>query len=221
MRVDSAELAQKHWNETPLYVSESERYSRYPWLFEVAEFRSHPRQRVLEVGCGTGCDLLQFAKYGAHATGIDITDEHLRLARQRVGNLAEVIKADARDLPFSNESFDYVYSHGVLHHSDEPERCAAEVVRVLRPGGRFNIHLYALWSKTALSGRLRYGKRWKLHIENSDSPVHLDLYSARRFQRLFPGCTMQFSKHDCSRLQFASSWFGWYIVGKGQKPNFQ
>ena len=38
---DAAELAQSHWNETPLFLTEEERYSTYPWLYEVAEFRKH------------------------------------------------------------------------------------------------------------------------------------------------------------------------------------
>lgn len=129
---NASDLAAQHWNETPLFLSEEERYSDYPWLYEAAEFREHRGHRVLEVGCGTGCDLLQFAKHGTLAPGVDITDSHLELARKRVGNQATVIKADMRALPFEDASFDYVYSHGVLHHCDEPREAAAEILRVLR-----------------------------------------------------------------------------------------
>ena len=158
---DAAQLAQTHWNETPLFLTEEERYSTYPWLYEAAEFRRHQGDKVLEVGCGTGSDLLQFAKHGALATGIDLTTKHVELARRRVGDLAVVYEADARHLPFEDESFDYVYSHGVLHHSDEPEQIVREMFRVLRPGGRFNVHVYALWSYVTLRGVLRYGREWK------------------------------------------------------------
>src|SRR6267142_4219094 len=103
----AGELAQRHWNETPLYLKESERYSVYPWLYEAAEFRKHAGERVLEIGCGTGCDLLQFAKHGAIATGIDITDRHLELAANRLEGRAQLLKADARKLPFPDGSFDY------------------------------------------------------------------------------------------------------------------
>src|SRR2546422_6109829 len=120
-------LAQRHWNETPLYLEESQRYAEYPWLYEAAEFRNHAGERVLEIGCGTGCDLLQFAKHGAVATGIDITPEHLRLARERVGNLAHVLPGDGAKIPFPGGSFDYVYSHGVLHHLDQPRRMVDEI----------------------------------------------------------------------------------------------
>src|SRR5208282_6660125 len=118
MSTAATHLAQRHWNETPLFVSEQERYRIYPWLPKAAEFEEHRGERVLEIGCGTGCDLLQFARNGAFATGVDITDKHLELAVQRVNGQATVLKADGAFLPFPNESFDYVYSHGVIHHSD-------------------------------------------------------------------------------------------------------
>src|SRR5215471_14813178 len=120
------QLAARHWNETPLYQEESERYSGYPWLYEAAEFSRHTGERVLEIGCGTGCDLLQFAKHGAIAVGIDITPEHIRLARERVGTLAQVVDGNGTSVPFPDGSFDYVYSHGVLHHLDQPKRMVQE-----------------------------------------------------------------------------------------------
>jgi SAM-dependent methyltransferase len=151
---DAAQLAQSHWNETPLFLTEEQRYSTYPWLYDAAEFRKHEGEKVLEIGCGTGADLLQFAKHGAIATGVDLTARHVDLARKRVGGLAIVHQADMRHLPFEDESFDYVYSHGVLHHSDEPENVVREMFRVLRPGGLFNVHVYAFWSYITLRGVL-------------------------------------------------------------------
>jgi len=74
------QLAELHWNETPLYISEEERYRTYPWLYRAGEFNEHKGHQVCEIGCGTGCDLLQFAKHGAIVTGIDVTDWHLELA---------------------------------------------------------------------------------------------------------------------------------------------
>jgi SAM-dependent methyltransferase len=213
---DAAELAQSHWNETPLFLTEQERYSIYPWLYDAAEFRKHQGDRVLEVGCGTGADLLQFAKHGALATGVDLTTKHVELARIRVGELAMIHQADARHLPFENESFDYVYSHGVLHHCDEPEQVVREMFRVLRPGGRFNVHVYALWSYVTLWGFLRYGSKWKLHVENSEAPVHLDLYTGRKLRRLF-GPNISIAKYQCEPFRPLSPLFGWFLVAKGQK----
>lgn len=213
---DAAQLARDHWNETPLFLSEQERYSIYPWLDDAAEFRLHKGERVLDLGCGTGSDLLQFARHGALATGVDLTPRHVELARQRVGELAMVHHADARHLPFADASFDYVYSHGVLHHCDDPQRVVSEMLRVLRPGGRFNVHVYALWSYVTLWGFLRYGPAWKRHIENSEAPVHIDLYTAPKLRQLF-GADISIRKYQCRPFSFLAPWFGWFLVVKGQK----
>jgi SAM-dependent methyltransferase len=214
----AAQLAQEHWNATPLLLSEELRYSVYPWLYEAAEFQHHRDERVLEIGCGTGCDLLQFARHGAHASGIDITPEHLRLARERVRELAEVRQGDATAIPFPADSFDYVYSHGVLHHLDQPRRMVEEIFRVLRPGGRFNIHVYAFWSCAHLLGRLKYGTEWKRHIENSRDPVHIDLYTGRKLQSLFPESKIAIEKYECRHLPWLQGIAGWFLVAKGFKP---
>jgi SAM-dependent methyltransferase len=213
---DAAELAQAHWNETPLFLSEDERYATYPWLYQAAEFGDHRAERVLEIGCGSGSDLLQFAKHGAVATGIDLTEKHIELARRLVGSLAAVHRADARHLPFEDESFDYVYSHGVLHHSDEPEKIAYEIFRVLRPGGRFNVHVYALWSVTTLDYVLQFGRRWKQHIENGPAPVYIDLYTSRKLRMLF-GRGITIERHECPKFKFLASRLGWFLVAKGRK----
>jgi ubiquinone/menaquinone biosynthesis C-methylase UbiE len=211
-----AQLAQQHWNNTPLFLSEQERYTYYPWLYSAAEFKEHTGHKVLEVGCGTGCDLLQFAKNGAIATGVDITERHLQLARERVGSLATVVKGDGRSLPFPDNTFDYVYSHGVIMCSDEPRRMVEEIFRVLKPRGRFNVHLYAKWSYFTFWKMLRHGKNWKIHIENSTDPVYIDLYTGFSCRELFAPCQIEITKHHCKPFEWLSPLFGWYLIVKGQ-----
>lgn len=162
--------------------------------------------------------MLQFAKHGAIATGVDITDRHLELARQRVGGRATVVKSEARSLPFPDNSFDYIYSHGVLHHLDQPEIAVREIMRVLRPGGRFNIQLYAMWSYFTLWRMLRYGSKWNLHIENSTRAVYIDLYTAPRMRRLL-GDSIRIEKHHARPFEFFAPLWGWYIVAKGNKTS--
>jgi len=108
--------------------------------------------------------------------GIDITQEHIRLARERVGNLAQVLRGDGTNIPFEDASFDYVYSHGVLHRVDQRRRMVEEIFRVLRPGGRFNVQVYAAWSYSHFRHLQKFGRDWKRHVENSTAPVHIELY---------------------------------------------
>jgi ubiquinone/menaquinone biosynthesis C-methylase UbiE len=215
---NAKDLAIRHWNKTPLFLSEEERYSIYPWLYEAAEFQKHPDESVLEIGCGTGCDLLQFVKHGAKATGIDVTSEHLRLARERLAGRATILEADATNLPFEDGSLDYVYSHGVLMTIDKPADVVKEVFRVLKPGGRFNIHVYAFWSYWPPLLMIRYGKNWKLHIENSTDPVHIELYSGRVLRRLFEPAHISLTKYEFKYAPWLQRWLGWYLVATGAAP---
>ncbi len=214
----AADLAVAHWNETPLLLSEQERYSWYPWLYEAAEFRRHRGEHVLELGCGTGCDLLQFARHGARAVGVDLTPEHVRLARQRVGSAARVVRADIRHLPFADGSFDFVYSHGVLHHCDAPRQVALEIFRVLKPGGKFNVQVYNLWSYFVPMKMLKHGRQWRRYIENSRAPVHIDLYTPSSLRRLFAPAEIRIRRYECQFGQWLGPYVGWYLVATGSKP---
>jgi len=211
------QLAVEHWNRTPLFLAEEERYSIYPWLYEAAEFGHHRGERVLEIGSGTGCDLFQFAKHGALAYGIDVTPAHLKLARQRLGGRAQVLFGDATSIPFASATFDYVYSHGVLHHIDHPEKVVHEIIRVLRPGGRFNVHVYSLFSYFTAWSIFRHPLDWKRRIENSRDPVYINLYTARKLRRLFAPIKLDVRKYH-SRISLEPL-LGWYLVAKGAKPS--
>jgi SAM-dependent methyltransferase len=214
----AAKLAIDHWDRAPLFVTEGDRYSIYPWLRDAAEFARHPHEDVLEIGCGTGCDLLQFAKHDARATGVDITPAHLRLARERVAGRAGVAAGDATSLPFPDSSFDYVYSHGVLHHIPDARAMVLEIFRVLRPNGRFNVHVYARWSYFAAWRLLQHGRSWRLWIENSRDPVHIDFYTGARLRRLFRPAKIEVRKFHCRPLPWLDRWLGFFLVAKGRKP---
>jgi ubiquinone/menaquinone biosynthesis C-methylase UbiE len=100
---------------------------------------------VLEVGCGLGTDGARFAKAGANYTGIDLTDAAVDLAKRRFEIFQLPGKfhvADAEHLDFPDNSFDIVYSHGVLHHTPDTAAAVREIHRVLRPGGKAVVMLY-------------------------------------------------------------------------------
>src|SRR6266699_3450587 len=110
-----------------------------------ADFRSARGLKVLEIGCGLGTDGAQFAEAGADYTGVDLTEAAVELARRRFELFSLPGKfqtADAENLAFADDSFDLVYSHGVLHHTPETEKAIQEIHRVLRPGGRAVVMLY-------------------------------------------------------------------------------
>jgi SAM-dependent methyltransferase len=100
---------------------------------------------VLEVGCGTGVHARLLAEAGANVTAVDLTPTAVELTRRRLElqNLAaDVREADAQELPFADASFDFVWSWGVVHHSEDTRRVIAEIARVLRPGGRLALMVY-------------------------------------------------------------------------------
>jgi ubiquinone/menaquinone biosynthesis C-methylase UbiE len=125
---------------------EDYRYRDYaPWMKEALGFERYSGKRVLEVGCGTGTDLLQFARGGALVTGVDLTPGSIEIARRRFevyGLAGQFAIGDAEDLAFPDESFDAVYTFGVLHHTPDTERAISEVGRVLRRGGRAIVMIY-------------------------------------------------------------------------------
>jgi len=104
-------------------------------------------KRVLEIGLGQGADSEQIIRRGAIWSGIDLTRESVdRVAmRFRVRNLAfeRLECGSALALPFGDNSFDLVFSHGVLHHIPNIDAAQSEIARVLRPSGQLVAMLYA------------------------------------------------------------------------------
>jgi ubiquinone/menaquinone biosynthesis C-methylase UbiE len=124
---------------------EEHRYQKEWHVPDAAGFANAKGLRVLEIGCGLGTDGAQFAKAGASYTGVDLTDAAIELAQKRfeLFQLPGTFRtADAEALDFPNDSFDIVYSHGVLHHTPDTAGAVKEVHRVLKPGGRAIVMLY-------------------------------------------------------------------------------
>ena len=124
---------------------EAHRYEKEWHIPAAADFENARGLKVLEIGCGLGTDGAQFAKAGAEYTGVDLTDAAIELAKKRfdlLGLAGEFQVADAEKLNFPDDSFDVVYSHGVLHHTPNIEAAVQEIHRVLKPGGRAIVMLY-------------------------------------------------------------------------------
>ena len=131
------------------------RYQIQPFMRDLARFDGFRGKQLLEVGCGVGTDSLQFARGGAHVTSVDLTPASVELTKRnfaRAGLAVEARVADAENLPFGDNTFDVVYSFGVLHHTPNTAKAIHEVYRVLKPGGKAIIMLYHKHSIHVLLG---------------------------------------------------------------------
>lgn len=157
------------------------RYELEPYIPCFADFAGSNGKRVLEIGVGLGADHQRFAEAGAALSGIDLTEraiEHTRKRFQTLGLKSQLAVGDAESLPFPADSFDVVYSWGVLHHSPDTPRAISEVHRVLAPGGVARIMIYHTWSMIGLMLWTRYAllrfQPWRslksLYSEHLESP---------------------------------------------------
>jgi len=145
------ELAQRYIKDKTFLSREyceaalEHRYRLYPFLRAFADFGAWKGKRVLEVGCGQGADLSQFAAAGAETFGCDLTTKHCEVSRafvRTMGGAADVVQASATSLPYESGSFDLVYSFGVLLLVEDLDAAVAEIHRVLKPGGTVIVMFY-------------------------------------------------------------------------------
>lgn len=133
-------------NDVDFYEKFREQRYRTQWHIPLlVPFSEAKNKDVLEIGIGNGADGVMFALNGGNYTGVDLTEAALEATRKHfevLGLKGKFQKENAEQLSFPAETFDIVYSHGVLHHTPNIERAIDEVWRVLRPGGRAIIMLY-------------------------------------------------------------------------------
>jgi len=180
------EEVRRYWNKRPCNLRhspspvgsrqyfdevEARKYFVEPHIPLFAEFPRWRGKKVLEIGCGIGTDTINFARAGAKVTAVDLSDESLRLARQRAevfGLEAQIafIQANAESLSdyVPVEPYDLVYSFGVIHHTPHPEKVISQIRRYMRQGSLFKFMVYHKLSWKVLWILLKYGKGawWKL-----------------------------------------------------------
>ncbi len=259
------DAAIRHWTRNPCgaidgldefsleYFAAVERYryeSYAPWMRSFVNFDGYAGSKLLEVGVGQGTDLVQFARGGTEVHGIDITARHLDLAAQNfalLGLRCDLRYATAAAMPYASACFDVVYSFGVLHHTDDIERCIAECHRVLRPGGELILGVYHKFSLfhayTILVNGILRGGLWRLgykglmsRIESGADGIEMTplvtTYSKRQLETLLHNFSdVQFAVQHLSAAEFgvlgklvprtilqrAAKRVGWYIFARATK----
>jgi SAM-dependent methyltransferase len=137
-----------------------ERYRLEPYIEPFAEFQKWRGHKVLEIGVGLGADHHRFVDAGADTFGIDLTPRAIEMCGLRLksfGLRSDLRVADAENLPFGDQTFDLVWSWGVIHHSPDTVAAIREIRRVLRPGGTVKVMIYHTWSMVGLMLWARYG----------------------------------------------------------------
>jgi ubiquinone/menaquinone biosynthesis C-methylase UbiE len=184
---------------------ERQRYQEYaPWMPAVMGFDQYPGKKLLEVGCGMGTDLMQFARGGAICTGVDLTPRSIQISKHRFalyGLPGSFALTDGERLPFPDNSFDVAYSNGVLHHTPDTAGAVREIYRVLKPGGTAKVMLYYRHSlnywgemilhRGLLRGELLRGRspeqimgRWVEYADHGGEPL-VKVYSRSQARELF------------------------------------
>jgi glycosyltransferase involved in cell wall biosynthesis/ubiquinone/menaquinone biosynthesis C-methylase UbiE len=243
-----AKVTKPHTLEWYLEV-EQYRYAEYaPWMFEVMEFGRHSGHKVLEIGGGLGTDLSQFARNGAIVTDLDLSAGHLEHAKENFalrGLTGEFVHHDAETLPFPDNTFDVVYTNGVIHHTPNTLRVVGEIRRVLKPGGKAIVMMYAehswhYWYRLVWEQGVKYNllntysigeiMSRKVEITKNDARPLVKVYTAKRLRKMFANFdSIEFFKRQLitSELPEPMQWMpvaaagklgGWNIIIKASKP---
>ncbi len=180
MQNKSIEDVRKYWNIRPCNIRHSNKnIGTVEYFDEVekrkyfveshipmfAEFDKWSNKKVLEIGCGIGTDTINFLKKGATVTAVDLSEESLKIAKERARifnfeNKVTFYCVNAEELSSTvpTEKYDLIYSFGVIHHTPNPERVIGELHKYLKPGGTLKIMVYYKFSWKILWIIMRYGK---------------------------------------------------------------
>ena len=177
---------QKYWDRRPCNIRhstktpgsreyfdevEKRKYFVEPHIPRFAEFPRWQDKRVLEIGCGIGTDTINFARNGASVTAVDLSEKSLEMARKRaeVYGLADRIRfyhgsAEQLEQVVPPQTFDLIYSFGVIHHTPHPERVLEQLGSYSRPGTTVKFMVYNRHSWKVFWILLTYGKCqfWRL-----------------------------------------------------------
>lgn len=180
--------------------------------------------RILDVGCGTGSSVVDFKKmFGRRVdvVGLDVVRLQIDLGKEKLkkhGVVGELVWYDGSQFPFSDHSFDAVYTSDVLGHVPDVEMWLAEISRVLKPGG-----VLAMFSESELGQHAYIRKYLKQRGLNVDphAEVHISLYQKFELVRFVEDAGFEI---DLMKTSFWAAFFvhpeEFYPVLQGQSKFF-
>jgi 2-polyprenyl-6-hydroxyphenyl methylase/3-demethylubiquinone-9 3-methyltransferase len=132
-------------DDDPVALLRAESKTKTPWIIE--QIKSHglysESTKVLDVGCGAGFLSNELSKEGLQITGVDLSEESLKVARKYdQTKKVHYQTADAYKLPFPDHSFDVLTAMDFLEHVENPDQAIKEFSRVLKPNGIFIFHTF-------------------------------------------------------------------------------
>ena len=168
--------------------------------------------RILDVGCGTGADVIDLKKmFGrrVEVIGVDVVSLEIDIAKEKIkrhGVWAEVMVYDGENLPFPDHNFDAIYTSDVLGHVKNVDGWLAELSRVLKPGGAL-----AMFSESKL-GKHAYIRNYLMKRGINTDPhkeFHISLYSKEELQEKLriAGFAVKTMRSSVYAPGFVSNWF--------------
>lgn len=115
-------------------------------------------KKVLDAGCGSGRYSAVAAKWGAQVVGMDMSLAVEKAKKTCAGLDVQILQGDLHNPPLQPESFDFVFSIGVLHHSSDTKKAFQKIANLLKPQGHIAVWLYKknTWPQELLNDMLRF-----------------------------------------------------------------
>ena len=222
----------KFWNKSPSQAIRSKKVPGTPEFFAeiewrryflethikpFAQFEKYKGKRVLEIGCGMGTDTMQFARAGAIVTAVDYSAESLELLKKRIAQEGHTTittyHANAEELSKTVpiQTYDLLYSFGVLHHTPHPERAYRELTKYMDDHTVLKLMVYHSRSLKSLGVILRHGWRnWRKKVEYysehvEGSPVTY-IYTKKEITDLLASCGLR-----VTHIYVRYLWMRWYL----------
>ena len=163
-------------------------YTRYPFD-SLINFDELNNKDVLEIGVGIGSYAQLLARHAKSYTGIDLTDYAVRSTAKRLELFklnAKIVHMDAEKMDFADNTFDFIWTWGVIHHSANTEEILKEMHRILKPHGTATVMVYHrnIWNYYVINGLVRgiiQGALFKTKSLNKITQQHSDGAIARYY----------------------------------------